>query len=282
MSQYSTLIAARQLQELMRAVALPVVVEASFDLADAQAGAREWRAGHLPGSHYLHLDTDLSGTKTGRNGRHPLPARADFARTLGRLGITPATQVVALDRQGGFYASRLWWMLRWMGHGAAAVLDGGLAAWQDAGGSLEIDEVPATGSTPYPQRDSLVAMVDTGQLAGELAKVRLIDARSAERFRGDIEPLDKAAGHIPGALNRFFKNNLEAGGRFKAAAQLREEYLPLLAGQPPGAVVHSCGSGVTACHNLLAMEHAGLTGSLLYPGSWSEWSSDPDRPIATG
>jgi thiosulfate/3-mercaptopyruvate sulfurtransferase len=247
-----------------------------------QAGARAWRAGHVPGSHYLHLDNDLSGQKTGRNGRHPLPARPDFARTLGRLGVTLETQVVALDRQGGVYASRLWWMLRWMGHAAAAVLDGGMAAWTDAGGPLEPDEVPADGQSSYPPRAPLARQTNSDRLARDLARVRLVDARAAERFRGEIEPLDKAAGHIPGALHRFFKDNLAVDGCFKRAEQLREEFQPLLAGSPATAVVHTCGSGVTACHNLLAMEHAGLTGSVLYPGSWSEWSSDPARPIAKG
>ena len=282
MNTYTTLISARQLQDLLKAGNPPVVIEATFDLGDVQAGARAWRAGHLPGSHYLHLDNDLSGQKTGRNGRHPLPARPDFARTLGRLGITPETQVVALDRQGGVYASRLWWMLRWMGHAAVAVLDGGMPAWTDAGGTLERDEVPADGESSYPERAPLVPQTDSDRLARDLARVRLVDARAAERFRGEVEPLDKAAGHIPGALHRFFKDNLDADGRFKPAAQLREEFQPLLAGSPAADVVHTCGSGVTACHNLLAMEHSGLTGSVLYPGSWSEWSSDPARPIAKG
>ena len=283
---FTTLISAAELRNMLDAGATPTIVDASFDLADVGAGERSWREGRLPGSHYLHLDAHLSAPKTGRNGRHPLPARADFARTLGRLGITPATQVVALDRQGGMYAARLWWMLRWMGHHAVAVLDGGVAAWTEAGGALDRTEPAprqdAGHPLEYPERPSQALSMDGDTLAARLGTVRLLDARAAERFRGDVEPLDAAAGHIPGALNRFFKLNLGAGGRFKPASLLREEFAPLLGSQPADAVVHQCGSGVTACHNLLAMEHAGLTGSVLYPGSWSEWSADPTRPLAKG
>ena len=279
---YTTLVSARQLQDLLEAKAPAVLVDTSFDLADLQAGETAWRTGHLPGAHYLSLERDLSGAKTGRNGRHPLPERAAFAATLGRLGITPQTQVVAMDRQGGVYASRLWWMLRWVGHETAAVLDGGVAAWTAAGGTLESSPPKTPAATDYPLRDSRVAQIGSDELAVRLGTVRLLDARSGERFRGEVEPLDKAAGHIPGALHRFFKDNLAADGGFKPASQLRAEFVPLLADGGAGNIVHSCGSGVTACHSLLAMEHAGLTGSVLYPGSWSEWSSDPARPIATG
>jgi thiosulfate/3-mercaptopyruvate sulfurtransferase len=279
---FTTLISADDLQAALRGGQPLVLVDASFDLVDTAVGESSWRAGHLPGSTYLHLERDLSGPKTGRNGRHPLPARADFAATLGRIGITPSTQVVAFDRQGGVYAARLWWMLRWMGHSAVAVLDGGVTAWAAAGGPLSTDLPTIVAVPPYPDRAPLAKSTSADQLAAELGRVRLIDARAGERFRGEVEPLDATAGHIPGALNRFFKDNLAADGRFKPAAQLRSEFDSVLGSATAASTVHQCGSGVTACHNLLAMEHAGLTGSSLYPGSWSEWSSDPARPVARG
>jgi thiosulfate/3-mercaptopyruvate sulfurtransferase len=278
---YTTLITAEQLRDLRPA---PVIVDTSFDLADANAGEASWREGHLPGSFYLHLDRDLSAVKTGSNGRHPLPDRNAFAITLARCGITPTTQVVVLDRQGGTFAPRLWWMLRWMGHAEVAMLDGGLAAWTAAGGALTAEATPAAPATPtYPERASLTRTTSATELQAALGRVTLLDARAGERFRGDVEPLDRAAGHIPGALNRFFKDNLDAAtGRFKPGAQLRAEFTALIGAGGVADAVHQCGSGVTACHNLLAMEHAGLAGSALYPGSWSEWSSDPSRPVAQG
>ena len=278
----TTLISATQLRALFDAGEAPILIDTRFDLADPFAGERAWREGHLPGAFYLHLDRDLSVTKTGRNGRHPLPDRSAFAQTLGRIGVTPERQVVALDAQGGMYAARAWWMLQWMGHAQVAVLDGGLAAWAEAGGGLTT-ELPTTPSAPpYPTRPALVGTLDADALQAQLGRVHLIDARAGERFRGEVEPLDTQAGHIPGALNRFFKDNLGADGRFKPIAQLRAEFDALLG--PPGAAdtVHQCGSGVTACHNLLAMAHAGLPGSLLYAGSWSEWSADAARPVAKG
>jgi thiosulfate/3-mercaptopyruvate sulfurtransferase len=293
---YTTLIAASELAALLASGPKPVVIDTSFDLADTGAGERRFAASHLRGSRYLHLDRDLSGTKTGRNGRHPLPERAAFARTVGALGITPTTQVVCLDAQGGVYAARLWWMLRWLGHEAVAVLDGGIQAWQRAGGALVAngaDESDAEGTgqgafeagaatVPYPDRPSLAPSIDAVGVARRAPRVAVLDARSGERFRGEAEPIDPVAGHIPGALNRFHKHNLAESGGFKAPAVLRDELTALLADRAPAEVIHSCGSGVTACHNLLAMEHAGLAGSLLYPGSWSEWSADPERPIARG
>lgn len=278
----TTLISAQELRDLLAGPTPTVIVDCGFDLADPDDGEFAWSAVHLPGSFYLHLDRDLSGAKTGLNGRHPLPERAAFAATLGRLGITPATQVVALDRQGGPYASRLWWMLRWMGHEAAAVLDGGLDAWRAAGGAVDAQVPVAKPAAPYPERAPLAATTSADALLAQLGRVRLVDARAGERFRGEVEPLDKAAGHIPGALHRFFKDNLAADGRFKPAAQLHAEFEALLGREAAAQTVHQCGSGVTACHNLLAMEHAGLTGSRLYPGSWSEWSADPARPLARG
>lgn len=272
---YTTLITPAQL----RALANPLILEVSFDLADTDGGERAYAAGHIPGAHYLHLDRDLCGDKTSPDGlfrgRHPLPEREAFAALMRRLGLAAGRQVVAHDRQGGPYAAHIWWMLRWLGHAEVAVLDG---AWD---GELTTEAPTATPTDWQPGRP-LVGQIDAATLLRKLGNLRLIDARAAERFRGDVEPLDKAAGHIPGASNRFFKDNLGSDGRFKSAAELREEFAPLLAPFPAEQVVHQCGSGVTACHNLLAMAHAGLGDGLLYPGSWSEWSSDPARPIAVG
>jgi thiosulfate/3-mercaptopyruvate sulfurtransferase len=279
---FQTLITAAELAALRTRGPQPVIVDTSFDLADTESGERRYRASHPPGALYLHLDRDLSAEKTGRNGRHPLPDRATFARTVGTLGVGPRTQVVCYDAQGGVYAARLWWLLRWLGHAGVAVLDGGLQAWRDAGGELTGAETVAPGGPPYPERPSLAPTVDAAGVAKRPPLRMLLDARSGERFRGEAEPIDPVAGHIPGAFQRFHKSNLDASGKFKPASSLRDEFTSLLAGRTPGDVIHSCGSGVTACHNLLAMEHAGLAGSVLYPGSWSEWSSDPERPIARG
>ena len=275
------LVSPEQLLAALAAGAAPVIVDCSFDLADVGAGERAFAQGHLPGAVYANLDLDLAGPKTGRNGRHPLPARADWAATLARLGVAPARAVVVYDAQGGMYAARAWWMLLWAGHRAVSVLDGGLGAWKAAGGAVESGAVtPVAAPAAYPIGDSLVAMVDADGLQKSLGRVTLLDARAGERYRGEVEPLDKRAGHIPGALSRFFKDNLGADGRFKPAAELRATFEAF--GTAPARVVHQCGSGVTACHNLLAMEAAGLSGSTLYPGSWSEWSADPLRPVAVG
>ena len=281
---FTTLIGAAELAALLAREPKPVVIDTSFDLADTESGEKRFRASHVPGSHYLHLDRDLSGTKNGRNGRHPLPDRADFARTVAALGIGPETAVVALDGQGGVYAARLWWRLRWLGHPSVAVLDGGISAWQRAGGALadQPSPAPVPAQTPYPDRPSLAPSIDAGAVATRPPRQAVLDARSGERFRGEAEPIDPVAGHIPGALNRFHRENLADGGVFKAPDRLRQEFGVLLGDRAPAEVIHSCGSGVTACHNLLAMEHAGLAGSLLYPGSWSEWSADPARPVARG
>ena len=277
---FTTLVSATQLQALIDQRQPLVILDASFDLADVTAGERSYREGHVPGARYVHLDHDLSAPKTGRNGRHPLPPREAFAETAGRLGVTAQTQVVVYDRQAAMFAVRAWWMLRWLGHDAVAALDGGLAAWQQDGGALDTAVAPPAGLAPYPPRAPLVKSVDAASLMQSIGLARLIDARAPERFRGEVEPLDAQAGHIPGARNRFFRDNLDPDGRFKPAPQLRREFETLLAVRDPSQVVHQCGSGVTACHNLLAMQIAGLCGSALYPGSWSEWSSDPTRPVA--
>ena len=284
-SVHTTLITAEVLSPMLGAGQAVVIIDAGFDLADTAAGERACRQAHLPGARYVHLERDLSAPPTGRNGRHPLPELAAFAATAGRLGITPETQVVVYDRQASMFAARVWWMLRGLGHAPGAVLDGGWSSWQAIGGAVESGAVRAQPQAAYPMADTpspLAATIDGDSLLARLGQLALIDARAPERFRGDVEPLDAQAGHIPSACNRFFKDNLTAQGRFKPAAVLRAEFLTLLASQPAGDVVNQCGSGVTACHNLLAMAVAGLEGSLLYPGSWSEWSSDPSRPIARG
>ncbi|MEC5399800.1 sulfurtransferase [Uliginosibacterium sp. H1] len=258
-----------------------LLLDVRHDLANPTAGEQAYAQGHIPGAFFLHLDRDLSGAKNGRNGRHPLPARADFAARMAALGLTPATQVVAYDAQGGMFAARLWWMLRWLGHEAVAVLDGGLPAWTGAGHALDTDApAPRSAATQY-EAPSRVPVRHADEILARLgdATQLIVDARAADRFRGENETLDPVGGHIPGARNRFFKDNLEGDGRFKSAAQLREEWQQVLGATPPTEAVHQCGSGVTACHNLLALEVAGLAGGMLYPGSWSEWCSEPSRPV---
>ena len=260
------------------------VFDVRFDLARPEAGEAAWREGHLPGAHYLHLDRDLSakdGVPALCGGRHPLPTREVFAATAARLGLTPDTPVVLVDAQGGMFAARAWWMLRLIGARDVRVLDGGLAAWRAAGGALEPGEVaPATPGPAWPlgpEPEGLRLTADA--LAAQLGRVALLDARAPERYRGDVEPLDPVAGHIPGALNRPFSANLGPDGRFLPPEALRAAFQGLAGARP---VVHQCGSGVTACHNLLAMAVAGLPGGALYAGSWSEWCRDPARPVAQG
>ncbi|QNM95892.1 sulfurtransferase [Chitinimonas koreensis] len=260
-----------------------VLVDCRHDLADPTAGRRAYAGGHLPGAVPLHLDEDLSGAKTGRNGRHPLPDPLALARSLSNAGIGDGSRVVAYDGQGGMYAARLWWLLRWLGFDAVQVLDGGVAAFVAAGGTLDTavtQPVPAV-FTPKPRPGWTV---DAATVLDNLDRqdFTVIDARAPGRYAGEGETLDPVAGHIPGALNRFFQLNLQPDGRFKPAEQLRAEWQALLAGLDPHDTVQQCGSGVTACHNLLALEAAGLKGSRLYPGSWSEWCSDPARPVAVG
>jgi thiosulfate/3-mercaptopyruvate sulfurtransferase len=278
--QEQTLISVDTLRALMQRGEPLVLLDCGFDLVDTAAGARAHAQGHLPGAFHADVDRDLSSAKTGRNGRHPLPTRERFAASVARWGVKPGVAVVCYDDQGGAYAARVWWMLRWIGHNEVAVLDGGKGAWVAGGGALET-AVPAlrTDAKPYPLGAATMPTVQADQLLGQTAHT-IVDARSAERFRGEVEPLDPVAGHIPGARNRFHKDNLGPDGRFKPAAELRAMFASL---QPDATrVVHQCGSGVTACHNLLAMEHAGLKGSALYPGSWSEWCADPSRPVARG
>ncbi len=275
-----TLITAEALRDRLAHAPAPVLLDCGFDLVDPAAGERAYRAAHLPGALYAHLDRDLSGAKTGRNGRHPLPLRATLAERVGQWGISPTTEVVVYDAQGGSFAVRAWWLLRWLGHEAVSLLDGGPAAFVAAGGAL-VDTLPAIApQPPYPPRPPAMPTVDAATLLSAPDRATVLDARAGERFRGEVEPLDPVAGHIPGARHRFFKDNLLPDGRFKPVAQLHAEFAAL--GLAPVDVIHQCGSGVTACHNLFAMEHAGLVGSRLYPGSWSEWCADPARPVARG
>lgn len=256
------------------------VVDLRHQLSDTNYGQQAYAASHIPGAVFLHLDRDLSGPMTGRNGRHPLPDPAALMARLGAVGIGNDTQVVVYDDAGGMIAGRLWWLLRWLGHDKVAFLDGGFPLWQAEARPVTA-EVPTRPCAVFSgavqggtvDADWLLANLESPELC-------LIDARGPDRFRGENETIDPVGGHIPGARNRCFKDNLEADGRFKSAGQLRAEYLALLAGNDAGNVVAQCGSGVSACLNLLAMEIAGLSGARLYPGSWSEWCSDPSRPVA--
>jgi len=257
-----------------------IVCDCRHDLTKYEAGRRAYETSHIPGARFLHLDEDLSGPKTGANGRHPLPHPITFTLRLAALGIDNGKQIVAYDASGGCYAARLWWMLRWVGHTRVAVLDGGWDAWAKAGQSVTTESPAPRPTTFNPQLQPQHA-VNAAFIGAHLnrTEICMLDARSADRFRGENETLDPVGGHIPGAVNRFFKLNLDAQGHFKPAAELRREFSALLGARAPESVVHQCGSGVTACHNLLAMEIAGLSGSRLYPGSWSEWCSDPNRPV---
>lgn len=283
-THYTTLISAGNLNERLNAAAGNVLVfDCRFDLAAPDAGTAAYAASHIPGAHYLHLDRDLSGPKTGANGRHPLPDRAALVATLAARGLSAGQQVVAYDAQGGMFAARLWWLLRWLGHDSVALLDGGLPAWQAAGLPLT-QAVPLAAHGSFKAGAPLQVTVDAQAVERNLATrdLTLVDARAPDRYRGENETIDPVGGHIPGALNRFFKDNLTPDGRFKTAHTLRDEFGALLGDKTPEHVVLQCGSGVTACHNVLAMEIAGLHGAALYPGSWSEWCSDTSRPVATG
>jgi thiosulfate/3-mercaptopyruvate sulfurtransferase len=279
---FTTLISTADLAARLDDTSL-VLLDVRHDLGQPDTwGESEYRRAHLPGARFVHLDRDLAAPKTGTNGRHPLPTPAATAQVFGRLGIDATKQVVAYDQGPGSYAARLWWMLRWLGHEAAAVLDGGYATWIREGRPVTTDvrAVAPASFVPRPRAPVVdVAAVAAGRASPAML---LVDARGRERFRGDVEPIDKVAGHIPGAVNRPYTDNLTADGRFKPVRELRAEFAALLGDRVPSVVVHTCGSGVTACHNLLAMEHAGLGGARLYPGSWSEWSADPARPIARG
>jgi thiosulfate/3-mercaptopyruvate sulfurtransferase len=258
-----------------------VIFDCRHELTDATVGTRVYGESHIKNARFAHVDKNLAAPPNGKNGRHPLPEPNVFMDWLGSVGVSNNKQVIGYDASGGVYASRLWWMLRWVGHTKVAVLNGGWQAWLAAGQPVT-REVPSPKPAKFSGRADQSA-VDAGHVLKNLnsSTMRLIDARSNDRFRGQNETIDPVAGHIPGALNRFFKDNLDTQGLFKMPGQLRAEFLPILGDTPASQIVHQCGSGVSACHNLLAMEIAGMKGSRLYPGSWSEWIADPSRPIAT-
>jgi thiosulfate/3-mercaptopyruvate sulfurtransferase len=260
-----------------------VVVDCRFVLTDPDAGQHAYAAGHIPGARYAHLDNDLSSPVTPASGRHPLPYPHVLAEKLGRRGIDKSSQVVVYDDTFGAMAARLWWLLRWLGHEAVALLDGGFPKWQREGRPVT-PELPMIQAAQFHPTINNAMWVDAGYVEQMHARKDgvLIDARADVRFRGDVEPLDKVAGHIPGAINIPYEDNLDFSGEFMSDEALRELYLAAMNHVAPDQVVQMCGSGVTACHNILAMEHAGLTGSKLYAGSWSEWITDASHPVAKG
>lgn len=260
-----------------------VVLDCQHDLMNHHLGREGYARGHVPGARFVDMEADMAGAKTGTNGRHPLPTPEALTATFSRLGISSATRVVAYDNSQNTYAGRVWWSLRYMGHMNVAVLDGGLGKWNAEGRPLST-ETPAPRPAVFTGRPNDAMKVDAATIVAHLGKpgMTVIDARTAERYAGEQEPIDPVAGHIPGAKLRFWKGNINPDGTYKPAAELRAAFEALAGGVPPGEVVHQCGSGVSACHNLIAMEIAGLTGSRLYPGSWSEWCADPARPVARG
>lgn len=279
---FSTVVSTEQLAQHANAPAW-VVIDCRFTLTNIEAGRAAYARGHLPGARYAHLDQDLAGPKNGSNGRHPLPDAQAFAQKLGAWGIDADTQVVVYDDSFGAIAVRLWWMLRWMGHDAVALLDGGLPKWQREQRPLTADLPQVTPKVFTAQvRHDMVVDTDAVLTATSTHAALIVDARAEMRFIGEIEPLDPVAGHVPGAKNLPFDDNLAMDGTLLPAAELRERYTELLDGKSPEQVIHMCGSGVTTCHNLLAMEIAGLKGGKLYAGSWSEWVADPSRPVAKG
>jgi thiosulfate/3-mercaptopyruvate sulfurtransferase len=282
---FDTLVAAATLRELLENGSMELaVVDCRFDLLNPNAGRQLYEQAHIPRARYADLNRDLSAPVTGKTGRHPLPEPEKFAALLARLGVRPGIQVIAYDSAGGAYAARLWWMLRAWGHAAVAVLDGGYPAWTAAGGATLPGEEPAAGGPIMPSPIAVWPVVSTAEVAELLQdeQHQLVDARAPERFSGSIEPMDTVAGHVPGAVNHPFSMNLGVDGRFLPAPELRRLWQARLGPSDPKNLVAMCGSGVTACHNLLGLAVAGITGAKLYAGSWSEWIRDPQRPIARG
>lgn len=279
---YTTLISADALKNFHGELR---IFDCSADLSQPHAGREQFEAQHIAGAGFADINTDLSSHDPAvavNGGRHPLPSREHFAAWLGRMGVGHHTQVVVYDRQGMNFCGRLWWMLQWCGHEAVAVLDGGLQAWVAVGGQVESGASVAAPARVFELRPSLVTLLHTSDVYAELGKPTqtILDARAPARFRGETEPFDPVAGHIPGALNRPFNSNIGPDGLMKSAAQLRTEFDTLLAGHAPASVVHHCGSGISAIPNLLAMQIAGLGSTALYAGSWSEWCNTSGLPCA--
>lgn len=257
------------------------IFDCRHDLMKPELGEQQYREAHIPGALFASLDRDLSAPKSGKNGRHPLPEPETFAAWLGRQGVKPTDQVIAYDASNGAMAARLWWMLRWIGHEAVAVLDGGLAKWTKEGRPTTAN-VPDFGPVDHPLQLNEDAAVGVRMVHRRLGQQLLVDARAPARYRGEQEPIDPVAGRIPSARNRFNMENVTADGTFKSPELLRKDFGEVLGARAPNEVVNYCGSGVAACHNLLAMEIAGLPGGKLYAGSWSEWIADPARPQEKG
>ena len=277
-----TLIPAEELARRLGEAGLRIF-DCRFDLARPASGRRRYEDEHIPGAIHADLNLDLAAPPDGSNGRHPLPAVADFEARLRRWGVRGDSPVVAYDDGNGMYAARLWWMLRWLGHEDVAVLDGGLRRWEQLG--LPLDDVePAPAPGDFVARPAPDRAVDAAAVAAAASdpSARVLDVRAPERYRGEVETIDPVAGHVPGARNHPYTTSLDAAGRFLPRADLRRALEASLDGVPPGRAVVMCGSGVTACHTLLALEHAGLSGARLYPGSWSEWCSDRSRPVRKG
>lgn len=261
-----------------------VIFDCRHDLVDHGKGERLYAQSHLPAAHFASVETALAGRKNGSNGRHPLPTAAAFGEFLARHGVKSATMIVAYDDAGGLYAARLWWMARWIGLTQVALLDGGWQKWMAEARAVtaEVPGLAPPTTLPVRTNENLVWNADDVLRQLSDASFGLIDARAGERYRGEVEPIDPVAGHIPGALNRFYKTNLNADLTFRPAAELKQEFGALIGARAPEWVGHQCGSGITACANIFAMEYAGLPGSKLYAGSWSEWVADASRPVARG
>lgn len=283
---HKQLISAKELQSLVSEGHI-VVLDARYSLTDPNAGYQQYKNGHIPGSLFLFQGSDLCSTPTGSNGRHPLPNPQELKQRLLNAGITPNSHIVVYDADTSTFSVRAWWVLKWLGFSNVSVLDGGMQSWLNINGNLSKGEGKTLGQLVSSNKNKFTPQMPTVNASQVLNSIgtnrfKLIDARNTERYAGQTEPLDPVAGHIPGALNRPISANLNSNGTFKSAQQLKNEFNQLLSNIPANQVVHYCGSGITACHNLFAMELAGLNGSFLYPGSWSEWCSDKNRPVATG